>query len=76
MKVLGQTYVVLNSQKSATDLLDRRSSIYSDRPTLIVMHEIMCGGLLFLSAYYGDMYVPYAPYGYHLTHNRQVEANA
>ena len=69
LNAMGQPIVILNNPSIAAELLDRRASIYSDRPTLIVMHEIMCGGLLFLSAYYGDMYVLCAPYGYHLTYD-------
>ena len=33
-KVLGQTIVVLNSHKVARDLLEKRGTIYSDRPAL------------------------------------------
>ncbi|KAJ7656553.1 cytochrome P450 [Mycena rosella] len=33
--VLGQPLVVLNSDKIAMELLDRRSAIYSDRPTMV-----------------------------------------
>jgi hypothetical protein len=47
--------VVINSQKIAADLLDRRAAIYSDRPPLIVASEIMCGGLLFPFSRYGDV---------------------
>ena len=32
MKVLGSPIVVLNSEKAARDLLEKRSSIYNDRP--------------------------------------------
>ncbi|KAH8992640.1 cytochrome P450 [Lactarius akahatsu] len=42
---MGQPIVVLNTQKAAADLLDRRAGIYSDRPRLIVAGEILCGGL-------------------------------
>lgn len=37
--------VVINSLKAASELLDRRASIYSDRPRQIVANEILCGGL-------------------------------
>ena len=42
---LGQRIVILNSRKVATDLLDRRGGIYSDRPRNIVAAQILCGGL-------------------------------
>jgi hypothetical protein len=47
--------VIINSQKVAADLLDRRAAIYSDRPRLIVASEIICGGLLFALSRYGDV---------------------
>ena len=41
----GQPIIVLNTQKAAADLLDRRAGIYSSRPRNIVAGEILCGGL-------------------------------
>ena len=41
----GQPIVVLNTQKAAADLLDRRAAIYSSRPRNIVASQILCGGL-------------------------------
>ncbi|KAJ3821601.1 cytochrome P450 [Lentinula raphanica] len=40
--VLGQPLIILNSTKVAVDLLDKRSSIYSDRPVLQMGGEL-CG---------------------------------
>ncbi|KAF5393735.1 hypothetical protein D9757_000328 [Collybiopsis confluens] len=40
--VLGQPLIILNSAKVAVDLLDKRSSIYSDRPSLQMAGEL-CG---------------------------------
>ena len=37
IRVLNQDIVVINSEKIAKDLLDRRSSIYSDRPFLAAL---------------------------------------
>ncbi|CAL1715492.1 unnamed protein product [Somion occarium] len=37
LKILGTDMLVLNSLEAATDLLERRSSIYSDRPHLTMM---------------------------------------
>ena len=34
MDVMGQAIVVINSLKIATDLLEKRSTIYSDRPDI------------------------------------------
>jgi len=50
--------VVLNTHKVATDLLDKRASIYSDRPRLIVASEIMSRGLILGFMRSNDTYVP------------------
>jgi hypothetical protein len=55
LNAAGQPIVVLNSQRVAVDLLDRRSGIYSDRPRNIVACDIMTKGLLFGFARYGDV---------------------
>ncbi|VDC01476.1 unnamed protein product [Peniophora sp. CBMAI 1063] len=46
-EVLGQGYMVLGSRQCAIDLLDRRASLYSDRPRLIMASEFMSRSLLF-----------------------------
>lgn len=38
-EVLGQHIVVLNSVESTVDLLDKRSSNYSDRPDLTMLND-------------------------------------
>ncbi|KAH9960180.1 cytochrome P450 [Russula dissimulans] len=50
----GQPTVVLNSLKSAFNLLDRRASNYSDRPRFIMAQEILNNGLVFVFLNYGD----------------------
>ena len=45
LDVAGQPIVVLNSLKPAFELLERRSSNYSDRPRFIMAQEILNGGL-------------------------------
>jgi hypothetical protein len=52
LNIAGQPMIILNSQKVAADLLDRRASKYSDRPPLIVASE-MSGGLLIPFARFG-----------------------
>ncbi|KAI0002868.1 cytochrome P450 [Russula compacta] len=54
LNAAGKPIVVLNSQRAAVDLLDRRSAIYSDRPRSIVACDIMTGGLVLALARYGD----------------------
>jgi len=41
VEVLGQHIVVLNSFKAAIGMLDKKSSIYSDRPTLTMAGELV-----------------------------------
>ena len=54
LNAVGQPMLVLNNHKIATDLLDRRASIYTDRPPFIVAGEILCGGLALPLARYGE----------------------
>ncbi|KAI0060305.1 cytochrome P450 [Artomyces pyxidatus] len=56
LNALGQPIVFLNTQKVAADLLDRRASIYSDRPRLIVASEISSGGLSLGFTPYGNLW--------------------
>ena len=57
LNALGQPILVINSLKTAFELLDRRANIYSDRPRQIVANGILCGGLLTTSMPYGDQLV-------------------
>jgi hypothetical protein len=57
LNALGQPILVINSLKVATELLDRRANIYSDRPRMIVANEILCGGLFVPFLRYGDLCV-------------------
>ncbi|KAI0321144.1 cytochrome P450 [Amylostereum chailletii] len=41
IETLGQSIVILNSVKAASDLLDKRSSIYSDRPTITALSDFV-----------------------------------
>ena len=45
MTALGQPILILNTQKIAADLLERRSSIYADRPQFIVAGEFITRGM-------------------------------
>jgi hypothetical protein len=40
LHALGMPIVVLNSVEAAVDLLDKRSSIYSDRPRLVMFVDM------------------------------------
>ena len=54
LNAAGQPIVVINSQKAAVELLDRRAAIYSDRPRNVIGCEIMTGGHLFGFSQYGE----------------------
>ncbi|KZT72683.1 cytochrome P450 [Daedalea quercina L-15889] len=41
VNILGQRMVIINSAEVATALLDRKSSIYSDRPHMVMIGEIV-----------------------------------
>ncbi|KAF4601249.1 hypothetical protein EYR38_005901 [Pleurotus pulmonarius] len=41
ISILGQTIIILNSPEAATDMLDKKSSIYSDRPVLQMGGELV-----------------------------------
>ena len=55
LSALGQPVLVINSLKSAAELLDHRANIYSDRPRLIMANEILSGGLFTALLPFGDM---------------------
>ncbi|KAJ7133369.1 cytochrome P450 [Mycena epipterygia] len=41
LKVLGKHIIIINSLKGATELFEGKASIYSDRPKLYVMRELL-----------------------------------
>ncbi|KAI0030141.1 cytochrome P450 [Vararia minispora EC-137] len=47
LNLAGQPTIILNTQKAAVELLDRRAAHFSGRPRLISAHELLGGGLLF-----------------------------
>lgn len=40
LEIMGQKMCIINSAQVATDLLDTRSSIYSDRPPMVMVKEL------------------------------------
>jgi hypothetical protein len=40
VEMLGQKMCIINSADVATDLLDKRSEIYSDRPRMVMIKEL------------------------------------
>ncbi|KAI0056401.1 cytochrome P450 [Artomyces pyxidatus] len=55
LTVFGKVIIVLNSYKSARDLLDKRSAIYSERPPL-PFYDLMGWGWFFPTAPYNDLW--------------------
>lgn len=56
LNLAGTPVVILNTFKTAADLMDRRSNIYSDRPRLIMASEILTGGIFMIFTKYGDVW--------------------
>ncbi|KAJ7803886.1 cytochrome P450 [Mycena olivaceomarginata] len=54
ISIAGQPMLIMNSHKTAADLLDRRASIYSDRPRLLVASELLTGSLMIPFARYNE----------------------
>ncbi|KAG6832007.1 hypothetical protein H0H92_006043 [Tricholoma furcatifolium] len=61
LRILNQSMIILNSVEAAVDLLDKRSSIYSDRPTLPVFELLGIADTLV-----------FAKYGKEFRHQRRI----
>lgn len=59
MTVLGQPLIIVNSAKVATDMLDKKSSIYSDRPVLQMGGELVGWKNTLALLPYGDRFRRY-----------------
>lgn len=40
IKIFKQPMIIINDLQAARDLLDKRSSIYSDRPRFVLLSEL------------------------------------
>ncbi|KAI9450879.1 cytochrome P450 [Lactarius psammicola] len=56
LSILGQDVLVINSQRVAVDLLEKRSNIYSDRPHFISAGQFLTQNLTFIFTGYGDLW--------------------
>jgi cytochrome P450 len=56
LNMAGQSVVILSTTQAATDLLNRRSAQYSDRPSLVVAGELVTKGLHMLLRPYNARY--------------------
>ena len=54
VKIFGQSMVILHSLQAARDLLDKRSSIYSDRPRFVLLSELYIFPSLHLSCVFAN----------------------
>ncbi|THH18030.1 hypothetical protein EW146_g2895 [Bondarzewia mesenterica] len=59
VKVLGQPIIILNSLKTATEMLEKKSAIYSDRPVLMMGSEIVGWKNTLALTPYGDRFREY-----------------
>ncbi|KDR76850.1 hypothetical protein GALMADRAFT_67401 [Galerina marginata CBS 339.88] len=62
LHVLGQSVLFLNSREAAVDLLDKRSAIYSDKPSLVMVGDL-CGC---------KEMIPFLPYGESFRRRRKL----
>ncbi|KAG2141303.1 cytochrome P450 [Suillus clintonianus] len=70
VEILGQHIVVLNSVKSAMDMMDKKGTVYSDRPVLPMGGEL-CGWKHSLGLLpYGDRLRQYRKNFHHIMGNR------
>lgn len=56
VRALGRGVLVINSQRVAVDLLEKRSNIYSDRPNFISAGDILTRNLDLAMTPFGDLY--------------------
>ncbi|KAJ3485033.1 hypothetical protein NLI96_g5228 [Meripilus lineatus] len=64
--LMGQPLVILNSAKAAIDLLEKRSAIYSDRPTVVMGGEIVGWNRTLVLTRYGDRFREFRRYMFRL----------
>ncbi|KAI9447042.1 cytochrome P450 [Lactarius psammicola] len=55
ISALGRKVLIINSQRVAIDLLEKRSNIYSDRPRYISARDYLTKNLVFSLMPYGDV---------------------
>ena len=55
ISALGQGVLVINSQRVAIDLFEKRSSIYSDRPRFIYVGDFVTKNMALAAMRYGEL---------------------
>ena len=71
ISALGLHIVVLNDQQVARDLLDKRSAIYSDRPTMAMAGELCGWDRPLVMHHYDDTFKEFRRYFFKLFGTRQ-----
>ncbi len=56
VSALGRGIIIINSHRVAIDLLEKRSNIYSDRPTYISCGDYLTQNMMFTFMPYGELY--------------------
>ncbi|KAH9035340.1 cytochrome P450 [Lactarius pseudohatsudake] len=56
LSAFGQPILILQSLKAASEILEKRANVTSDRPRFIVAHEIISGSLFGPAMVYGDLW--------------------
>jgi hypothetical protein len=66
VSIFGQEFIILNSTEAATDLLEKRSSIYSDRPVMPMGGELVGWKNTLVLVPYGDRFRTYRKLFHHI----------
>ncbi|KZP22542.1 cytochrome P450 [Athelia psychrophila] len=82
LTILGMSVIVLHDMKSVRDLMESRSSLYSDRPHSVMICELMGWGNNVVFSSYGDfwrasrkvMHQEFKPLAVHNFHPGQIKA--
>ncbi|KAF8903851.1 cytochrome P450 [Mucidula mucida] len=72
LNLAGTGVLVFHTHKAAADLMDRRSSIYSSRPRLIVALEILCGNMFPGFMPYNDLYIRTRKVAHEAIHSKEA----
>ncbi|EKM55816.1 uncharacterized protein PHACADRAFT_256701 [Phanerochaete carnosa HHB-10118-sp] len=73
LRLFGISVVVLNSAKATSELLAKRSSIYSDRQHLAMLHDFVGWGKALVFSSYGDDWREHHRLFHHCFHSRATQ---
>ena len=69
VSIFGQPMIIVNSAKTATELLDKKSAIYSDRPVMQMGGELVGWKDTLVLVPYGDRFRNYRKYFHQIIGN-------